>query len=114
MAIGHLQPFREVGEARFRELAILDEPRGRLREPTIGIHGSVTGREFRTAAQAGAETLRFGSRRAREELAVVAQRHARRAHRAAVDSRGADPHEEASVEARVVGAERAVALIVIE
>ena len=35
-------------------------------------------------------------------------------HRAAVDARGPHAHEEAPVEARVVGAERAVALVGIE
>ena len=111
VAIGDAERCGEIRKARVGEPAVLDQARGRLREAAVGVHRRESGGELGTASQAGPKSLRLGGRGAREIAAILAKRHARGAHRPAIDSRGPHPNEEAPVEAGVVGAQRAVALI---
>jgi hypothetical protein len=112
--VGDAQRRRELREARILQTAVLHQPRGRLRQAAIRIDHRIAGRELRPAAKAGTEALGFGGGGAREEAAVAAQRRPGGAHRTAVDPRRAHAHEEAPIEAGVVGAQRAVALVGIE
>ena len=104
----------EVREARVLQPAVLDAVGRGLGEAAVGVDRRVARRELGPAAQARAEALGLGGRRAREEAAVALERRPRRAHRAAVDAGRAHAHEEASVEAGVVGAQGAVALVGVE
>ena len=106
----------ERREARVARAAVLDQcPRRPARGARVRIDARVAGRELRPAAQARAEALRLRPpRRSGRSGSSRACGVRARAHRAAVDARRAHAHEEAAVEARVVGRERAVALVGIE
>jgi hypothetical protein len=101
---------QEFGEIAVGEPAILDHSRRGLREAPAGVDHRVARCELGTATQARPVALRFGGRGAREEAAVALERRPRGADRAAIDARRAHADEEAPVEARIVGAQRAVAL----
>ena len=66
-------------------------------------------RDLRTAAEAGAEAGVLGSGGRGKEAAVVAHGRARGADGAAIDAGGGDTGEEAAIEARIAGLERAIA-----
>jgi hypothetical protein len=114
MAIGHPQRARELLEVRLREAPVLDHSRRGLGEAPVRIHRGVAGRELRAAAQARAKAAGFRRGRAREEAAVAPERRAHRAHGAAIDPRAGHAHEEAPVEARIVGLHGAITLVGIE
>jgi hypothetical protein len=114
VAIGDAQRRGELREARVLQAAVLHQARGGLREAAIRIDHRVAGRELRPAAQARPETPRTRPRRRSGRSGSCGAARLRGAHRAAVDARRADAHEEAPVEAGVVGAERAVALVGVE
>src|SRR5690606_29174361 len=89
--------------------AVLDQTRRGAREARRRVDRRIAGCELRAAAQARSEAGRFRGGRAREEAAVLALRHPDGADRTAVDARRGHRDEEAAVEARVAGAQGAVA-----
>jgi hypothetical protein len=107
-----------VGE-RLHVLVLVPRAVGDEREGAgDGVGGAAparhAGRQLGPAAQAGAEAGRVRGRSAGEEDAVLGARRAGRANRAAEDPGREDGRVEAPVEARVAGAEGAVAGLAVQ
>ena len=100
---------RQRFEAAVVEHAAVDQLDGRLREALGRVDARIAGRQLRPAAQARPVPCDLRRGRAREVAAVSRARRAHAADRPAVDARRRHADEEASVEARVVRRQRAVA-----
>ena len=111
MAIGDAQARRQHRQIVFFQEPVIDQARGGVRDPLRRIDAGVAGSQFRPAAQAGAKARSFGRCRTGKERAASAHRRLGGANGATIDSGRGHADEELSVEARVSGQERAVAVV---
>ncbi len=107
MASRHAEARGHLREIALFEKAVLDQARGRMRDPPWRIDARIARCKLGTAAQARAKPGMLGCGGTRIERAVLAQRRACRADRTAIDPGRGDRDEELSVEARVSGLQRA-------
>ncbi len=108
MPVGDTKARRDCIGARIVDRAVLDQPRGGVREAPYRIDAGVARRQFRAAAQARPVAGCFGRGGAREVTAVFALGRAHGADGPAIDARRGNRHEEPAVEASVAGAQRAI------
>jgi hypothetical protein len=101
-------------DAALLEHAVFDELHGSLCETRGRVDAREPRSELRPASQAGPEALDLRRGGTHEEAAVLAARQADVADRPAIDPRRAHADEEASVEARIVRREGAIATVGIE
>jgi hypothetical protein len=104
-----LELIRDRLEARLLvEASFFQSLNDQLRDALPVIDGSIAGRKFRAAPEAGAEAGLLGLLRAVEESAVRRLGRSGWAHGAAVDVGRRDADEEDAVEARIPGGQGGV------
>jgi hypothetical protein len=101
MARGHSQPIRDSIDAALVEDAVFNQTRGSLCYPVPCIDAGVARSQLGPAPQTRPISAGFGSRRAREERAILTLRHLDGANRAAIDPGRRHAVEEPAIEARI-------------